>query len=73
MKTIRIVKPDRILQGSINLPASKSISNRLLIMQALCGNEFPLVNLSKASDTVLLQKLLNRIKATAGSRDAVEL
>ncbi len=73
MKTIRIIKPDRILQGNINLPASKSISNRLLIMQALCGNEFSLGNLSKASDTVLLQKLLNRIKATAGSRDAVEL
>jgi 3-phosphoshikimate 1-carboxyvinyltransferase len=73
MKTLRIVKPDRVLQGSVSLPASKSISNRLLIMQALSGTDFPIVNLSKAYDTVLLQKLLNRIKASAGSRDAVEL
>jgi len=73
MKTLRIVKPDRVLEGSVSLPASKSISNRLLIMQTLGGTDFPIVNLSKAYDTVLLQKLLNRIKASAGSRDAVEL
>jgi len=73
MKTIRIVKPDRILQGRINLPSSKSISNRLLIMQALSGADFTITNLSKANDTVLLQKLLNKIKASAGEKDAVEL
>ncbi|MFB1023679.1 MAG: 3-phosphoshikimate 1-carboxyvinyltransferase, partial [Vicingaceae bacterium] len=42
----------------IDLPSSKSISNRLLIAQALSGNTIVLENLSEAEDTVLLQKAL---------------
>jgi len=42
----------------IDLPSSKSISNRLLITQALSGNTIVLENLSEAEDTVLLQKAL---------------
>ena len=42
----------------IDLPSSKSISNRLLIAQALFGNTIVLENLSEAEDTVLLQKAL---------------
>ncbi len=38
----------------ITLPASKSISNRLLIMQALSGNEITIDNQSTADDTNLL-------------------
>jgi 3-phosphoshikimate 1-carboxyvinyltransferase len=41
------------------LPTSKSISNRLLIIQALCEEQFEINNLSNADDTVLLQELLN--------------
>lgn len=43
---------------SISLPASKSISNRLLIMQALSENEISIDNLSTADDTVLLSNAL---------------
>ena len=42
----------------IDLPSSKSISNRLLIAQALSGNTIVLEKLSEAEDTVLLQKAL---------------
>ncbi len=73
MKTVTIVKPDRSLKGSINLPSSKSISNRLLIMQALSGEEFTIENLSRAEDTLLLQKLLLRINASEGKKDPVEI
>ena len=73
MKTIKIVKPDRTLKGRINLPSSKSISNRLLIMQALSGEEFTIDNLSRAEDTLLLQKLITKITAFASQQDAVEI
>jgi 3-phosphoshikimate 1-carboxyvinyltransferase len=42
----------------INLPASKSISNRALIINALTGNKCMITNLSTASDTIILQELL---------------
>lgn len=42
----------------IDLPASKSISNRLLIAQALSKNGFQIEGLSTAEDTLLLQKAL---------------
>ncbi len=40
---------------TIQLPASKSISNRVLIIQALCKNTFNVKNVSTANDTQLLQ------------------
>ncbi|MFZ4570306.1 MAG: 3-phosphoshikimate 1-carboxyvinyltransferase [Bacteroidales bacterium] len=73
MKTIKIIKPDKSLKGTIHLPSSKSISNRLLIMQALSGTDFGITNLSTADDTLILQKLLTQINLNAGQRDAVVL
>lgn len=46
------------LAGEINLPASKSISNRLLIINALSGEKTNINNLSNANDTVILTELL---------------
>jgi len=43
---------------SINLPSSKSESNRLLIMNALSGGKINIENLSSARDTQTLIKLL---------------
>ena len=47
------------LKATVHLPSSKSISNRILIMQALCGKKFPVKNLSEADDTKLLLRLLS--------------
>ena len=45
----------------IMLPSSKSISNRVLVINALSGNEVPPVNISDCDDTkVMLQWLRNR-------------
>lgn len=46
------------ISGAVKLPASKSISNRLLILQALYGG-FDIANLSDAEDTQLLRSDLN--------------
>jgi 3-phosphoshikimate 1-carboxyvinyltransferase len=47
------------LNGKFNLPASKSISNRLLIIKVLAQSEFRISNLSDSDDTRLLQKALS--------------
>ncbi|GHS87639.1 3-phosphoshikimate 1-carboxyvinyltransferase [Bacteroidia bacterium] len=52
------------LDAQIDLPASKSIANRLLIMRALSHSQGTIHNLSDADDTVLLQQLLGDIEAT---------
>lgn len=46
------------LSGSIFLPGSKSLSNRALIIRALCGQSFPIHNLSEADDTRILLNAL---------------
>lgn len=46
------------LEGKIRVPASKSLSNRLLIIQALSNHSFEIENLSDSDDTQLLKKAL---------------
>jgi 3-phosphoshikimate 1-carboxyvinyltransferase len=45
--------------GSIRLPASKSISNRVLIINALSYNPYPITNLSDSDDTRVLAAALH--------------
>lgn len=47
------------LKGEITLPTSKSISNRVLIINALANSSFPAQNLSNSDDTRVLQQALN--------------
>ncbi len=47
------------LRGKINLPASKSISNRLLILNALAEERGILENLSASDDTRVLEQALS--------------
>lgn len=46
------------LSGTIQLPASKSISNRALIIHALSYSPYPIHNLSDSDDTKVLQAAL---------------
>lgn len=50
---------NKTLSGSINLPSSKSISNRALIINALNYSPYPLRNLSDSDDTMVLSAALN--------------
>lgn len=52
------------------LPASKSISNRVLIMDALAGQQSRLENLSDANDTQLMMRLVNTSNALIDVQDA---
>ena len=54
----RIRKRNKNISGSIILSGSKSISNRVLIIEALCESPITKRNLANARDTALLQELL---------------
>lgn len=54
----RISSRVKAINGSVNLPASKSISNRVLIINALCYNPYPVRNLSDSDDTQVLKEAL---------------
>ena len=70
LKTIRLSHPTGILRGTVQLPASKSESNRALLIQALSTEKITLHNLSEANDTVLLQRLLNTPEKEINAEDA---
>lgn len=55
----KISHPSNEVNCEIDLPSSKSISNRLFIIQALCEEKFYIKNLSESEDTISLQKALN--------------
>jgi 3-phosphoshikimate 1-carboxyvinyltransferase len=60
-----------IIQGTAKLlPASKSISNRALIINALAGNKSELNNLSDANDTQLMLRLVNSPEKLVDVEDA---
>lgn len=54
-----IIKAPAVLKGFIRLPASKSISNRALILNALAGGKSLLENLADCDDTNVLIKALS--------------
>lgn len=56
--SITIKKNKKALNGTITLPASKSISNRLLIINALSNGAVVIDNLSNAKDSQVLKKRL---------------
>lgn len=54
----KINSNSKSISGSIRLPSSKSISNRALIINALCYNPYPILNLSDSDDTKVLETAL---------------
>ena len=67
MNAVKLTYPGHPLTGIVRLPASKSISNRLLLMQALSGQTFQIENLSEAGDTEVMQNALKGL--TDGNRE----
>ena len=55
----RIVRPKEIIESTIRLPSSKSISNRLLIMAALSNSKLKIKGLSDSDDTLTMINNLN--------------
>ncbi len=53
-----LTKPGSSLVGEITLPSSKSISNRMLIINALSYSSFPVKNLSDCDDSAVMNQVL---------------
>lgn len=65
------LKRTTVLQGTASLlPASKSIANRALIINALAGNSASLHNMSDANDTQLMLRLIASPDKTIDVEDA---
>lgn len=58
MTSMVLSHPNGLLSGSVSLPASKSISNRVLIIKALSRASIDIQNLSTSDDTAILEHLL---------------
>jgi 3-phosphoshikimate 1-carboxyvinyltransferase len=58
MDSLSISRQPNPLVGHLRLAGSKSISNRVLIIRALCGNSFAVDGLANATDTRTLAELL---------------
>ena len=50
----------RQIYANVNLPASKSISNRMLIIQKLSGGKIELSNISQCDDTFVMEMALEK-------------
>jgi len=60
MQSLTISRSNLPLKGNIRLNGSKSISNRVLLIRALCETDFPIEYLSNAQDTVTMDALLRQ-------------
>ena len=67
---ITLNKTNRISGVVSNLPSSKSISNRAIIIKALAGKASQLLNLSDANDTQLMLKLIESSENVLNVEDA---
>lgn len=60
MKQYSVKREGRQVEGTIQLDGSKSLTNRALILQALCTDSFKILNGSTSDDSVTLKKLLEQ-------------
>jgi len=63
------LKPIARAQGTVRLPGSKSISNRVLLLAALAGGQTEVAGLLDADDTRVMREALSALGARISSRD----
>ena len=66
-RTIDLASTSSTISGTIDLPASKSISNRLLILEAITNGGIRGIGYSDASDTQILQELITQLPNSANA------
>lgn len=65
----KITKRDKKLIGTVTLEGSKSITNRVIIIKALCHDFFEINNFSISEDSETLVELLNSTERVLDARD----
>jgi len=64
-----IRKKDKSLKGEVKLEGSKSITNRVLIIKALCNGHFDIKNYSSSEDSITLLNLINSDEYLLNAKD----
>lgn len=59
MNVLHLFHPSGITEGKIVLEGSKSIANRVLIIKALCPEDFNIKNLPNCDDTMVMLKAID--------------
>ncbi len=62
---LQLHKPSKIIPVRVELPGSKSISNRILIIKAISGLQFDIINLSNSDDTTYLNHAIENYSNTS--------
>lgn len=70
MSNFRVKHFNKVLTGTLILPASKSICNRVLVLQKVLGLNIPLHNLSTADDSLIMQQSLQQLTGTIDVKNA---
>jgi 3-phosphoshikimate 1-carboxyvinyltransferase len=70
MSKVTVWHPTGIVNGTVTLPTSKSISNRVLLLNAVSGGKTLLKNLSDAADTLLMQAALKQYQGEIDLQNA---
>jgi 3-phosphoshikimate 1-carboxyvinyltransferase len=70
MNAINIYSPNKNIRGEITLSGSKSISNRVLLIKALCHQKFEIFNLSESDDTSSMEQLIHSNEETLDAHHA---
>lgn len=62
-------KKERILKGEVQLEGSKSVTNRAMIIKALCNGHFDIKNYSTSEDSTTLLNLINSDEYLLNAKD----
>lgn len=65
----KVTKRDKKLVGTVTLEGSKSITNRVIIIKALCQEFFEITNFSISEDSETLVELINSTESVLDARD----
>ncbi len=65
----KVTKRDKKLVGTVTLEGSKSITNRVIIIKALCPEFFEITNFSISEDSETLVELINSTENVLDARD----
>jgi 3-phosphoshikimate 1-carboxyvinyltransferase len=70
MSNLRIKHPTKQLIGNISLPASKSICNRVLVLNKVLSSNTVIQNISTADDCVIMQLALQQTQGSVDVKNA---
>ena len=70
MSSIIVSHPTKNIAAQVNVPTSKSITNRMLILQKVLDSNIQLQHISDADDSVIMQQALMHTQGIVNIKNA---